>query len=323
MRVASTNVQSEGRPLDARLDTTNAPMKQYPDLAAGLETLMQDMLQASRNGNSAALTAYFNSLELPDPETWFDAHFGRTNCGDQQLTANDCLGPRLALTYSATSRSLAVAVAKTLLNLLDEKLTTFEAVNYAEPCAYNLRIVPAQNLISQLSTTPIITSSQFVSGQGADPTYMLWAYNETEETMIGYFVYSKAAFRYIGNPHPASLEEFASGTAPHERRESDDLTFEIVSPPQVLIDFAASQHTVILHALINADGRLQKAAYIRGPIALRDDAIEAARQHHFSQPFTLGGQKFATDGCLSVVLSESPPRIESFSSQVRLSSAEQ
>jgi hypothetical protein len=299
----------------------NGSMPHYADSASGLESMMRDMLEASKRRDTATLTQYVSSLALPDSESWFNAHFARENCDIRQLAANDCLGPRLALTYSATANTLDTAASKTFEDLIDESLTNFEAVNYADLCAYNVRIVPAGKLLSQLSTTPIITSMQSALGQHGESVFMVWAYNENEETMIGFFVYSQGSFRYLGNPHPASTEEFASKTAPHERPPSDDLTFEIISQPQVIVDSQAVQHEVTLHVLIDATGKLQEATYVRGPLAEKDEAIRAAKQHLFVQPFNLFGLKFATDGCINVVLSGASARIDSFSSSPRLNTA--
>jgi hypothetical protein len=105
------------------------------------------------------------------------------------------------------------------------------------------------------------------------------------------------------------------------RPESDDLTSEIVSSPQVLVDQQAAQHTLIFHVLIDADGTTQDIDYLDRPIEQKDVAIQAAKQHHFEQPFTIAGLKLATDGCIRVVLSANPLRIESFSSWVKLDSA--
>jgi hypothetical protein len=78
----------------------------YPDSTDGLERMMGDMISLQRGGQSVALAPYLQSLVLPQPEAWFTSKFGNVRCGEGQLAANDCLGPRLVLTYAATAQTL-------------------------------------------------------------------------------------------------------------------------------------------------------------------------------------------------------------------------
>jgi hypothetical protein len=64
------------------------------------------MVSLQKNGDTAALTPYLQSLALPDAERWFVSEFGNLRCGEQQLGPNDCLGPRMAFTYRSLAKVL-------------------------------------------------------------------------------------------------------------------------------------------------------------------------------------------------------------------------
>lgn len=212
------------------------------------------------------------------------------------MAANDCLGSRLALTYSSIAKGLPNSVPKTLHALLDENLTTFEAVNYSQPCPAPERIVPALKLVDNLSTTPIL--SPVLSGliHHREPVYVLWTYNEKRETTLAFFVYSDGAFRYIGMPHPASLEEFVKKA---EIPQPSELTDEIVSRSHVLADQALAQRTVVLHVIIGPDGKARQVSYVRGPEAFEQVAIEKVQKRNFGAR-TLAGHPIQVDTCISV-----------------------
>lgn len=263
---------------------------------------MNDMLALARLGDNTALAPCFQSLVLPNAEAWFKAEFGDEHCGVKQMAANDCLGSRLALTYANTARNLPAAARMTMTDLLNEGMINFEAVNYSAPCAGPDRITPDRKLVGDLTTTPIL--SPVLSGlvRNNEPVYVLWSYNQHSETTIAFFVYSQGAFRYIGMPHPASLEEFVRQSVPAPEK-AGDLTNEIVSAPRVLANQKLAQRTVVLHILIGTDGRVREASYVRGPEGFRDAAIQKVKGKKF-QPMSLGGQPVQVSTCVSVTASK-------------------
>jgi hypothetical protein len=269
----------------------------YPNSASGLEAMMNDMLALAKRGDTTALVPYFQSLVLPHAEDWFKSEFGDENCGTEHMAANDCLGSRLALAYASRARTLSTAAARALSVLIDENLTDFEAVNYSQPCAGPQRIVPARQLVGDLTTTPIL--SPVLSGliQHHEPVYVLWSYNEKAETTVAFFVYSDGAFRYIGMPHPASLDEFARRA---EIPQGGDLANEIVDAQPVLADQALLQRTVVLHVIIGPDGKAREVSYVRGPERFSNSAIETIKKRHFPQQ-SLGGHAIQVDTCINVV----------------------
>ena len=93
-------------------ETRTAPF--YPNSERGLELLMADMLALQKSGDAAALAPYLQSLILPNSEAWFTSTFGDERCGEQQLAANDCLGPRMAFTYRPLAKVLPASFSLTL-----------------------------------------------------------------------------------------------------------------------------------------------------------------------------------------------------------------
>ena len=277
-------------PSASQIQTTSLPdVQSYPNTAEGLEHLMNDMISLEQAGKTAELAPYLKSIALPDYDSWFASEFGTARCEESQLAANDCLGPRLAFTYRTLTRNLPASFDLTLRDLIHEKLTSFEATNYTAPCPGPSRITASPELVGGLTTTPIL--SPVLSGlvQHQEPVYVLWSYSEAKETTLPFFVYSQGAFRYIGMPHPASIEDFQKnknrldqndGSPPEARY----LTEDQLEMPQVLIDPSIVAKTVVVHVKIDNAGRVQEAAYIRGPEAYGDAAIHKARKQKFEPP---------------------------------------
>lgn len=169
----------------AQSSPTTTPVTSYPDTAAGLEHLLTEMLSLQRNGDSAALAPYLQSLVLPDSDDWFTSKFEAVRCGERQLGPNDCLGPRMAFTYRSLARVLPSSFSLTLTDFLHEGLTNFEATNYTEECPGPQRIVPARELVGGLTTTPHLSSMLSGIVQHHEPIYVLWAYNERKRHRTG------------------------------------------------------------------------------------------------------------------------------------------
>lgn len=260
--------------------------------------MMNDMVELTRRGDATAIAEYSGLLVLPDPENWFRSEFGDANCGAENMAADDCLGPRLALAYASIAKKLPKSFPETLSLLLNERLTNFEAVDYSQPCAAPQYIIPERKLTGDLTTTPIL--SPVLSGliQHHEPVYVLWDHNDKAETTIAFFVYSNGGFRYIGMPHPASLQEFAMKALIPQPSE---LTDYIIDTKPVLVDQAISQRTVVLHVIIGTDGKAHEITYVRGPADAKDSAIQTVERQQFRKQ-SLGGHPIQIDTCLNVVV---------------------
>lgn len=246
--------------------------------------MMGDMVSLQKQGQSAELTPYLHSLILPQPEEWFAARFGTEHCAEENLGANDCLGPRIAFTYATITRDLVPSFALTLKDLINEGLTNFEASDYTEPCPGPQRIVASAKLVGGLTTTQILWHME----QRHESVYVLWSYSDTKETTLPFFVYSLGAFRYIGMPHEASLDDYQKSrvgeahveTAPTARY----LTEDQLEVQNVIIDPALVSRTVVLAVTLGKDGKVKEASYVRGPEVYKDAAIREARKQRFDPP---------------------------------------
>jgi hypothetical protein len=262
-------------------------MPQYPNSESGLESLMRDMFWLRQRNDSAALVWYFQSLILPDAETWFSSEFGDVDCEANDLGPNGCLGPRMAWYYTVTAKTLPESFALTLADLAHESLVDFEAVNQTEQCAGPMRIVPAQELVGQFTTVPVLLSPWSKLIRQNEPVYVLWAFNESKETTLNFFVYSQGAFRYIGMPRPAPAEDYrqkkySEGSFPPT--SPSILTSKQLSIKDVLIQLDKVQRTVVLRVVVDREGKPTQVSYVRGAETFKGAAIENTRKRRFERP---------------------------------------
>jgi hypothetical protein len=288
--------------------TPVASVPAYPDTAAGLERLMNDMLLLEKNGGGAALSPYLQSLVLPDSERWFVSKFGDTRCGEAQLGPNDCLGPRMALTYRSLAGVLPASFSLTLTDFLHKGLTGFEATNYTGDCPGPQRIVAARELVGALTTTPYLSSMLSGLVQHREPLYVLWVYNESKETTMPFFVYFEGAFRYLGMLHPASIEDFQKAKAAERDPRPDPLphhlTEDQLEMKKVLIDSSLAQRTVVLRVSVNPEGKPKDVVYVRGPETEKEAAIQSVMKRHFDRPGFGPGGFHPGSFCLNVGVSQ-------------------
>jgi hypothetical protein len=262
------------------------PITSYPDTAEGLERMMADMVSLTRRGQVEELAPYLQSLILPRPEDWFAERFGTDHCTEEKMGANDCLGPRIAFTYATIAKDLPASFALTLKDLINEGLTNFEATDYGESCPGPQRIVAAQKLVGGLTTTQILGGMQ----RHHESVYVLWSYSDTKETTLPFFVYSQGAFRYIGMPHEASVEDYQKKKSSGSEGETEPsssgryLTEDQLEMKQVIIDPTVVQRTVALRVSVGKDGKVIDASYVRGPEAYKDAAMQSVRKRKFDPP---------------------------------------
>ena len=259
----------------------------YPNTAAGLDQLMNDMIALQKKGDTRMLAQYLQSLVLSDADHWFVAEFGDHHCDEQNPGANDCMGPRFASRYQRVARAIPSSFALTLQDLIDEGLTNFEATNISEECSGPVRIVPARELLGGLSTTPLV-SAAFGPVKRHEPVYALWIYSDNKQTTMPFFVYSEGGFRYLGMLHEATFDEFRKGKSIAESAqpapEAHYLTEDQLEVKNAIVDPALTQRMVVLRIVAGADGKPIEVTYVRGPEAYREAAIESAKKRRFEVP---------------------------------------
>jgi hypothetical protein len=273
----------------ARQTVGNAPViPPYPNTAAGLEQLMSDMIALQKKGDNKILAPYLQSLVLPDAEHWFVAEFGADHCEEQSPGANDCMGPRFASRYQRLATAIPSSFSLTLEDLIAEGLTNFEAANISEECSGPLRIVPDWNLLSGLSTTPLVSAALPGPVKRHEPVYALWIFSESKQTTMPFFVYSEGAFRYLGMLHEATFDEFHKAKSMAETAlpaaDAHRLTEEQLKMKHGIVSPDLVQRTVVLRVVSGADGKPMEVTYVRGPEAYKEAAIESARKRRFDVP---------------------------------------
>ena len=261
---------------------------QYPNTAAGLEELMNDMITMQKKGDAKILAQYLRSLVLPDAEHWFVSEFGSDHCEEQNPGADDCMGPRFASRYQRLARAIPSSFALTLQDLINEGLTNFEATNISEECSGPVRMVPHRELLGGLTTTPMVSSGLPGPVKRHEPVYALWIYSESKQTTLPFFVYSEGAFRYLGMLHEATFDEFRKGKSMPEAAdpapEAHYLTEDQLEVKNAIIEPALVQRTVVLAIVAGADGKPKEVTYVRGPEAYKEAAIESAKNRRFDVP---------------------------------------
>jgi hypothetical protein len=295
---------ASGRGQDAHAAEPEQATPSYPNSASGLESMFGDMMELQKRGDQAALAPYFRSFVLPHAEDWFLSEFGDHNCNNPNMRGNDCMGPRLARAYASKATALPAAAAMTARDLIDEGLTNFEAVNYTERCPLPLRIVPENKFVAELSVTPYLMTVLSKLARDHEPVYVLWAWGEGNETMIGFFVYFQGAFRYVGQTQPMPFEEFVRNTEEEQTHlarlaPAGDLTEEVLNVRPAIRNPDLVQRTVVLEVRIGKDGKVSEASYVRGPEGFKEDAIESVKKRNFG-PQSIFGIPAQLNTCMNV-----------------------
>jgi hypothetical protein len=285
----------------------NPSLPSYPNTSAGLEHMMNDMLLLQKKGDSKALAPYLQSLILPSQEHWFDSEFGEARCGETQLGADDCLGPRMALAYRSLAAVLPASFSLTLTDLISEGLTNFEATDYMEQCPGPDRIIPDRELVGGLTTTPYLSPLSSKLAREHEPTYVLWIYNDHKETTLPFFVFSEGAFRYLGMLSPASIEELQDANAGKKRRGPDPsphyLTEDQIEVKNAMRDPALVSKIAVVQVTVGHNGNPEKVAYLRGPKGDEDIVVQSLKMRHFEPPASF---YYPTVRCLRVIVPASP-----------------
>ena len=286
--VGYTQQASSGPPSEA----SSALMPAYPNSTTGLENLMADMISLKKQKNTAALAPYLQSLVLPHADAWFTAAYGDTHCAEDHFAANDCLGPRMAATYATLSPVIPSSFDLTLKDLINESLTSFEAVNYTAPCAGPSRMIPSYHLIGDLTTTLTLSSTFSGMVQRHEPVYVAWSYSPSKETTLTFFVYAENAFRYIGMLHPYDPQAYKDKQHNAESSPPSDLSPRYLSNDQIemktLVDPEVAKRTVVLQIITDGDGKVKNAEYAKGPEEYKDLAIKKAMKTKYRPPLVFG-----------------------------------
>lgn len=261
----------------------------YPDKPAGLKKLTQDILRAKREADQQALTAYLNSLILPDAEAWFNEVFGSGE------------GAAFAKAYARLRQGLASQFSTTFDSAVRDKLTDIEVRRFERAC------------------DPQASEFQYpvlAARQREVPFYEVRLTHGNFGQVLWFFVYASDAFRYIGeyrlsaNPFAGIAErDSVSGGAPANasKRIRVGGTFQqgrlIHREPPNYPENARRAHlqgTVRLKALISREGAVKDLQVLEGHCWLAQSAIKAVEKWRYS-PFMLNGEPVEVVTTIDVV----------------------
>ena len=203
---------------------------QYPDTPQGLEKLLNDMMEFTKDGDNRAVAAYVASLALPNPDGWFNSVFGDD-------------GPR----YAAASAQLRSAgetnFPLTLATVLKDQGTSIEAHKFQGSCDKFATDKEHPLLLQRRSPVPLY-DARF---KGA-----------TSESISSYFAYVDGGFRYVGN---LSVNATAPPNKPIAQQGSQPSTDE--SPTRIR-GGGDVQAPKLIHQEVPKYRKEAKAAHIEG-----------------------------------------------------------
>ena len=160
----------------------------YPDTAAGLTGLMTALVQALTAGDTVESNRLLQSLQLPDPEAWFDEVFG------------DELGPPL-LAEQEPQRGGIGWLATHIKGRLDTGLSQIRAERFESP-EETAAVGYQSAALARMKKRVPLYSVRFTSPDGKK-IWHVWS-----------FVHHQGTFRYVGK-----MRKVAGRPPPEEGRD--------------------------------------------------------------------------------------------------------
>jgi len=224
-------------------------------------------------------------LVLPNPAAWFTATFG------------DGMGQELAASYDRTQMELPLSFPDILSQLRAKHFTDPKVVRFSDSCDPTASVEEYQVL--QHRTSP-------------QPLYDVHFFHGPMAGLLHYFAYVDGAFRYIGsfalNPDRKEAAR-AQSRGQNNNGQTSKLPGNVMAaklirsvPPAYPFEAKEQgvQGTVILHAIIGANGAVCSLRVVQGPNLLAQAAINAVSQWRYN-PVTLNGQPVAVDTTITVI----------------------
>lgn len=243
----------------------------YPDAPEGLEHLMDHMLKLQKSGDAKALALYVQSLILPNPSAWFTATFGEK------------LGAELADAYDRTRLNLPLSFPDTLGQIQSKHLSNVQATRFSDPCNQESTNTEYHLLVSRTHEQPL---------------YHVRLSSGTQAAILGFFVYLDGAFRYVGDFQIATpaVVKIGGKVMSAKRLEGTNPHY-----PAYALQTRVSG-TVVIHAIIGANGSVCSLQVLSGPLALVGASLDAVRKWRYS-PETVNGSPVSVETTITVVFS--------------------
>jgi TonB family protein len=246
-----------------------------PESAAGLQSQLEAILKAAKEGNSKLFDDLIRDLQVPEGSNWFAATFGEE------------IGQKVAATYKSSWKEYEDSIRSAFHESGTWKharvfVKEFSASSLAHNDAYILSIL-------RNAKDPLVV---YTASAGKD---------RESDSLPGVYVFVQETFRVVNwrtfydlpNVKPIRIR-MGGNVAPQ--------LIHHVKP--ILPRDALQQHvhgTVAVHVVIDRDGNVAQLEPVSGPPELFNAAVEAVRQWRY-KPTILSGDPVEVDTTIMITV---------------------
>jgi TonB family protein len=285
---ASPPTSTIQQPLQGAPVLTAPTIPHFDDSPHGLESMISKMFGLAKTGDAEGLKPYLQSLELPDPGTWFTRVFG------------DQVGAAFSREYEQIRPQVPAMLSNAFAGLLRSGLT--------KPVAVELK-----NACDPRATAP--QYSLLLARKTNERLYVIRFVHDKTLTDVPFFAYADGSFRYIGNVKMDTLSPETRGGPqttleelekfPNQVRVGGNvMAAQLLCHPFPYYPEKAKQEgvqgKVVLHAIVDRDGFIKDLHLVSGDPMLAQSAFETVRQWRY-RPTVLYGRPIEVDTSITVV----------------------
>lgn len=256
--------------------SASAAIPSYPDTPKGLEDLMKEMLKLEKKHDAQALAPYVQSLVLPNPVGWFRATFG------------DDIGQQLADSYDRTSMNLPLGFPDLLEQLNSKHFANPKALLFTDSCNPDATTDEYQVLVNRVNQQPLYD--------------VLLASSHAGSVVLPYFAYVDGAFRFLGNFRLNLPTKLVAVNENVMKRKIVNNAVPVY-PQSALMEHISG--VVVLHAILDANGRVCSLQVVSGNPLLADAASTAVGLRRYS-PYEVNGRAVTVETTITVTFELGP-----------------
>jgi TonB family protein len=237
----------------------------YPNSPDGLKQFITDIFAAMESGDNDKASALLSTLEIPDHNAWFTNNFGPAE------------GPRLDAEYTVLAGKPDTIRGHFKYALADGR---------TEPTVEE--VADHNSELDRAITDAMAQPFPIYSVKGSSP-------KEQFPVFIGYFYYADAGFRFID----PNVFQALSTAPPMPIRvggpvEAARLIHKVAPVYPLEARVKGVQGTVVLHAIIGKDGKIEDLQPVSGDPLLIPAAIDAIAKWEY-QPTLVDGMPVKTE----------------------------